>query len=174
MQQPDEEGRRAIFAVHLRDKPLAPDVTAEELARITPGRSGADIEAICRRASLLALREWIAPKLVLGHVQVTEATDDAEPIPPRPKGTTAPLPNLDDVPPTPSTRFLIRAEHFAQAIEEQRERYSAQEEAEAGRERQERGRQRLLEMASGLDQQQAEKPPLRGFRLWLARFFRLI
>src|SRR6266516_3770143 len=140
LQQPDVEGRRAIFAVHLRDRPLAPDVTAEELARLTPGRSGADIEAICRRASLLALREWIAPKLVLGHVQVTEATDDAEPIPPRPKGTTAPLPNLDDVPPTPSTRFLIRAEHFAQAIEEQRERYSAQEEAEAGRERQERGR----------------------------------
>jgi transitional endoplasmic reticulum ATPase len=184
--QPNEEGRRAIFSVHLRDRPLAPDVTAEELARITPGRSGADIAAICRRASLLALREWITPKLALGQVQVTEATDNAEtePAAERPKGTTAPLPNPDAVPQTPSdvdatpqvpsTRFLIRAEHFAHAIEEQRERYAIQEEAETERTRQDRGRQRLLEMASGLDQQQqGEKPPLRGFRLWLARLFGL-
>ncbi len=176
LQLPDEEGRHAIFEVHLHGRPLAPDVTAEELARLTPGRSGADIEAICRRASLLALREWIAPKLVLGQVQVTEATDDAEtePAPERPKGTTAPLPDADAAPQIPSTRFQIRAEHFAHAIEEQRERYSVQEEATAERERQERGRRRLLEMASGLDQQQAEKPPLRGFRLWLARLFGLV
>ena len=66
LQYPDEEGRRAIFAVHLRDRPLTPDVTIDELAKITPGRSGADIEAICRRAALLALREWITPKLGLG------------------------------------------------------------------------------------------------------------
>ena len=183
--QPNEEGRRAIFSVHLRDRPLAPDVTAEELARITPGRSGADIAAICRRASLLALREWITPKLALGQVQITEATYNAEtePAAERPKGTTAPLPNPDAVPQTPSdvdatpqvpsTRFLIRAEHFAHAIEEQRERYAIQEEAETERTRQDRGRQRLLEMASGLDQQQGEKPPLRGFRLWLARLFGL-
>ncbi len=185
--QPDEEGRRAIFSVHLRDRPLAPDVTAEELARITPGRSGADIAAICRRASLLALREWITPKLALGQVQVTEATDntEAEPTVERPKGTTAPLPDpdatpqvpsdVDAAPQVPSTRFLIRAEHFAHAIEEQRERYAVQEEAETERTRQDRGRQRLLEMASGLDQQQqGEKSPLRGFRLWLARLFGLV
>src|SRR5579863_4889296 len=60
---PNEEERRAIFSVHTRGKPLAADITMEELAHLTPGRSGADIEAICRRAALLALREWIAPKL---------------------------------------------------------------------------------------------------------------
>ncbi len=49
------------------------EITMEELASLTPGRSGADIEAICRRASLLALRDWIAPKLSMGRVQVTEA-----------------------------------------------------------------------------------------------------
>ncbi len=70
---PDETERRAIFAVHTRSRPLAPEITMEELASLTPGRSGADIEAICRRAALLALREWIAPKLGLGHVQVSEA-----------------------------------------------------------------------------------------------------
>src|SRR5438552_438540 len=53
LRHPNEEERKAIFAVHLRDRPIAPDVTAEELAKVTPGRSGADIEAICRRASLL-------------------------------------------------------------------------------------------------------------------------
>src|SRR5438876_1173213 len=52
---PDEEERTAIFAVHTRGKPLAPEISMEELAQLTPGRSGADIEAICRRASLLAL-----------------------------------------------------------------------------------------------------------------------
>src|SRR5437016_8398503 len=69
---PNEEERRAIFAVHTRGKAIAADVTLEELARLTEKRSGADIEAICRRASLLALREWIAPRLSLGHVQVIE------------------------------------------------------------------------------------------------------
>src|SRR5438876_4088347 len=55
LEYPDEEERTAIFAVHTRGKPLAPEISMEELAQLTPGRSGADIEAICRRASLLAL-----------------------------------------------------------------------------------------------------------------------
>src|SRR5215469_12352586 len=76
LEYPDEDARRAIFAVHTHGRPLAPEITMEELASLTPGRSGADIEAICRRAALLALREWITPKLGIGHVQVTEATDD--------------------------------------------------------------------------------------------------
>src|SRR5205085_6439374 len=75
---PNEEERRAIFAVHTRGRPLAPEITMEELAALTSGRSGADIEAICRRASLLALREWIAPMLTVGRVQVTEAKEDEE------------------------------------------------------------------------------------------------
>src|SRR6266581_2144155 len=42
LQHPDEDGRRSIFSVHLRGRPIAPEITAEELARLTPGRSGAD------------------------------------------------------------------------------------------------------------------------------------
>src|SRR5947209_3178572 len=76
LHQPDEIERQAIFSVHLRDRPVAPDVTIDELARQTEGRSGADIEAICRRAALLALREWIAPKLNIGQIQITEAVDE--------------------------------------------------------------------------------------------------
>ncbi len=179
---PNEEERRAIFAVHTRGRPLAPEITLEELAALTEGRSGADIEAICRRASLLALREWISPKLQMARVQVTEATDDEgeESGAATPEVTAAGAgqdgqneQNSQNGPVQPTTRFEIRAEHFAQAIDEQRERYAVQEEAEAARMRQEAGRQRLLEIAAG-QQQPKQKRPLRGFRLWLARLFGLV
>ncbi len=189
LQYPNEEERQAIFAVHLRGRPISPEVTIEELARLTVGRSGADIEAICRRASLLALREWIAPKLGIGQVQVTEeipervdnthadtATEDAARVSDAPDGESATTDanatstsNTDAVPQIPSARFQVRAEHFARAIDEQRERYFIQDATEEEITRQEKGRQRLLEMAA--DQEQ--KPPLSGFRLWLARLFGL-
>jgi transitional endoplasmic reticulum ATPase len=184
---PNEAERSAIFAVHTRGRPLAPEITMEELASLTPGRSGADIEAICRRAALLALREWIAPKLGMGHVQVTEATDDTTSTEDRTsttsdeqkpaegrageneigeekrEATTAPL---------PATRFQIRPEHFARAIDEQRERYAVQEEAEETIARKEEGRQRLLEMAANYDPQ--AQSPKRGFWYRLARFLGII
>ena len=67
------------------------------------------------------------------------------------------------------TNIFIRMEHFKRAIEEQQERYAAQEAIEKDRDRQERGRQRLIEMAA--DSGSKENRPLRGFRLWLARIF---
>ena len=73
---PDEGERATIFRIHTKDRPVDPEISIEELARLTEGRNGADIEAICRRASLLAMREWIAPRLNLQHVEVTEATDN--------------------------------------------------------------------------------------------------
>ena len=74
-------------------------------------------------------------------------------------------------PALPTSRFQIRPEHFALAIDEQRERYAVQEEAEEVIAQREEGRQRLLEMASNYNAD--GKPPLRGFRLWLARLFGL-
>ncbi|WP_324662445.1 CDC48 family AAA ATPase [Haloarcula sediminis] len=56
---PDEEARRAIFAVHTRDKPLADGVDLNSLARRTDGYVGADIEAVAREASMAATREFI-------------------------------------------------------------------------------------------------------------------
>ncbi|WP_277541420.1 CDC48 family AAA ATPase [Haloarcula laminariae] len=56
---PDEEARRAIFAVHTRDKPLADGIDLDSLARRTDGYVGADIEAVCREASMAATREFI-------------------------------------------------------------------------------------------------------------------
>src|SRR5699024_7598342 len=54
---PDEAARRAIFAVHTEGKPLADDVDLDELAADSTGYSGADIEALCRAASMAAIRE---------------------------------------------------------------------------------------------------------------------
>ncbi len=177
LQNPDEIERQAIFAVHLRGRPIASEITVEELARLTPERSGADIEAICRRAALLALRDWISPKLSLGRVQVTEATEEngdsaVSSQEDTTQETTQSAQAFQEAPTIPSTRFFIRPEHFARALDEQRDRYAVQEEAEENRARQERGRQRLIDMAA--DQDTNGKPPLRGFRLWLARLFGLV
>lgn len=169
LRYPDEVERQAIFSVHLRGRPLASDVTAEELARLTAERSGADIEAICRRASLLALREWIAPKLAIGRVQVTEEKEGEEPATTTQEAGNQP--NGGTPPNLPSTRFQIKAEHFARALDEQRQRYNVQEEAEERITRQEEGRQHLIDMAADYDPN--NRPPLRGFRLWLARLFGL-
>jgi transitional endoplasmic reticulum ATPase len=56
---PDAEARRKIFEVHTRDKPLADGVDLGSLADQTEGYVGADIEAVCREASMAASREFI-------------------------------------------------------------------------------------------------------------------
>ena len=61
---PDKKARLEIFKIHTRDMPLAKDVNLEELADITEGYSGADIEALCKEAGMLALRENIDAKIV--------------------------------------------------------------------------------------------------------------
>ena len=54
---PDLKSRIAIFKVHTKDIPLANDVDIEELAKKTEGYVGADIEAVCREAVMLTLRD---------------------------------------------------------------------------------------------------------------------
>ncbi|MBZ9570745.1 CDC48 family AAA ATPase [Methanobrevibacter sp. TMH8] len=56
---PNEEGRLAIFKVHTKDMPLAKDVNLKKLAKETDGYVGADIEAVCREAAMLTLRNNI-------------------------------------------------------------------------------------------------------------------
>ena len=65
---PDKKSRLAIFKIHTRNMPLAEDVDLEELADMTEGYVGADIEAVCREAVMLALREDInAEKVHMRH-----------------------------------------------------------------------------------------------------------
>ncbi len=58
---PGADARKAIFEIHLDGKPLDNKVDLTELARMTDGYVGSDIEAICREASIMALREKITP-----------------------------------------------------------------------------------------------------------------
>jgi transitional endoplasmic reticulum ATPase len=60
---PDEESRRLIFEVHLRNKPLAPGVRAGSLAAGTEGFSGADIQGVCTKAALRAVRRAVAGRI---------------------------------------------------------------------------------------------------------------
>ncbi len=54
---PDVRGREAIFKVHARNKPMAPDVDFKTLARMTSGFTGADIANLLNEAAILAARD---------------------------------------------------------------------------------------------------------------------
>ncbi|MFQ6067022.1 MAG: CDC48 family AAA ATPase, partial [bacterium] len=56
---PNESARIEIFKVHTKGKPLASDVDLKLLAKNGDGLVGADIESICRKASMLAIREFL-------------------------------------------------------------------------------------------------------------------
>lgn len=56
---PGREAREEILRIHTRGKPLAKDVSLEKLADETEGFSGADLEALARQASSLAIREFL-------------------------------------------------------------------------------------------------------------------
>jgi transitional endoplasmic reticulum ATPase len=61
---PDEESRKKIFKIHTKDMPLSKDVKISKLAEMTDGYVGADIEALCREAAMLALRKTMKAKEV--------------------------------------------------------------------------------------------------------------
>lgn len=54
---PTQEERAAIFTVHMRNKPIDDVIDIQELARMTPGFSGADIKNLVNEAALQAARE---------------------------------------------------------------------------------------------------------------------
>ncbi len=72
LDRPDIQGRRAILDVHARGKPLEDEVSIENLARQTPGFSGADLENLVNEAAILAARR---NKKTVGRDELTEAID---------------------------------------------------------------------------------------------------
>ncbi|MFC7027972.1 AAA family ATPase [Halomicroarcula sp. GCM10025710] len=70
---PDSTAREAILAVHTRQKPLAADVSLADLAADTEGFSGAQLEAVVREASMLAIREAASE---LGPEAASERADE--------------------------------------------------------------------------------------------------
>jgi transitional endoplasmic reticulum ATPase len=57
IEAPDYESRLSILEVHTKSMPLAQDVSLKNIALITEGYSGADLENLCREAGMQALRE---------------------------------------------------------------------------------------------------------------------
>lgn len=68
---PDVKGREEILKVHARNKPLAPDVKLEIIAKSTAGFTGADLENLLNEAALLATRR---KKKAITMEEIEEAT----------------------------------------------------------------------------------------------------
>jgi len=68
---PDIKGREEILKVHARGKPLSPDVKLSEIAKSTPGFTGADLENLLNEAALLAARK---NKKKIESEEIKEAT----------------------------------------------------------------------------------------------------
>jgi cell division protease FtsH len=72
MDRPDAKGREAILNVHVKGKPLEPDVNLRTIAKGTPGFAGADIENLVNEAAILAARR---NKRAIGMPEFQEAVE---------------------------------------------------------------------------------------------------
>ena len=72
MDRPDVKGREAILRVHVKGKPLEPDVDLATIAKGTPGFVGADIENLVNEAAILAARR---NKRAIGMAEFEEAVE---------------------------------------------------------------------------------------------------
>lgn len=64
---PDKQDRTQILAVHAKNKPLDQNVKLSEIAKRTPGFSGADLYSLMNEAAILAAREE-KPKVLQDHL----------------------------------------------------------------------------------------------------------
>ncbi|CEL99589.1 unnamed protein product [Vitrella brassicaformis CCMP3155] len=100
---PDDEARRHMFTLNLRNVDVGDDVSIEELAAQAEGFSGSDIHLLCREACMEPMRRLIANKTAL---EIKQMKDEGR-LPQAPKvseddfrkalESTAPSVNLDDV-----------------------------------------------------------------------------
>ena len=86
---PDINGRDAILKVHMRKLPIAKNVKSSNIAKGTPGFSGADLANLCNEAALLAASkeknlvgmqefEKAKDKIMMGSERKTLAMDESE------------------------------------------------------------------------------------------------
>ncbi|MDE1831018.1 MAG: CDC48 family AAA ATPase, partial [Thaumarchaeota archaeon] len=59
---PDKKGRENIFKIHTKKKPISADLDFKKLVEQTDGYSGAEIESICNRAAMSAVRQYVDKK----------------------------------------------------------------------------------------------------------------
>lgn len=72
LDRPDMRGREAIMRVHVKGKPLGPEIDLSVIARSTPGFVGADLENLVNEAAILAARR---NKKVIGQPEFEEAIE---------------------------------------------------------------------------------------------------
>jgi len=72
LDRPDVRGREAIMKVHVKGKPLGPDVDLSVIARSTPGFVGADLENLVNEAAILAARR---NKKIIGQSEFEESIE---------------------------------------------------------------------------------------------------
>lgn len=68
--RPDVKGRKEILEVHAKNKPIGDDVDLEQIARITSGFTGADLENLLNEASILVAK---AGKHFLTQAEINQA-----------------------------------------------------------------------------------------------------
>ncbi len=70
--KPDAKGRRHIFEIHTKKKPLESDVDLAKVVDTTNGYSGAEIAAVCDRAAFSALKRYINEKKLIKEIKITQ------------------------------------------------------------------------------------------------------
>ena len=70
--RPDLRGREAILKVHAKNKPIGKEVKLEDVAKRTPGFTGADLANVLNEAALLSARE---NHKIITTAEVDEAID---------------------------------------------------------------------------------------------------
>ena len=90
---PNSKGRKHIFEIHTKKKPLESNVDIKKLVEITDGFSGAEIASITNRAALVALKRYVSGKSQnIKEIRITQQDliDAADKIKPQKKE--APIP----------------------------------------------------------------------------------
>ncbi len=72
LDRPDMKGREAILKVHVKGKPIAPEVDLSVVAKSTPGFVGADIENLVNEAAILSARR---NKTTIGQSEFEESIE---------------------------------------------------------------------------------------------------
>ena len=90
---PDTNGRKHIFEIHTKNKPLGNDVKISEIVRLTDDFSGAEIAAVANRAAITALKRYVGGKsnnireIKISQQDLVDAVDKV-----RPRKKEAPIP----------------------------------------------------------------------------------
>jgi transitional endoplasmic reticulum ATPase len=92
---PDAKGRKNIFEIHTKKKPLASEVNITKLVELTDGFSGAEIAAVANRAAITALKRYVKGQSQnVKDIKITQQdlVDSVDKVKPRKKE--APILNL--------------------------------------------------------------------------------